>query len=187
MHARAKPIMIGRGSAETVDRTGLAKVALAQNRWNLRDDARCVHRANHDNAEGFDLAQWALQTDAADAIAQMAARFAKGEGSRADVVREQQDLLIRRHGEDERLLAAAGRADAKDADEARAAIADIDQKLNAIDDQLKMSSRTTPTSPIRSRFPSMPSRVCCAVTRHLSCLWMCRSSVSCQRRRWSGL
>ena len=67
----------------------------------------------------------------------MAARFAKGEGPLADLVREQQDLLIRRRGEDKRLLAAAGRADAKDADEARAAIADIDQKLDAIDDQLK--------------------------------------------------
>ena len=73
-----------------------------------------------------------------DAIAQMTARFGKGEGRLADLARKQQDLLVRRHGEDKRLLAAAGRADAKGADKARAAIADIDQNLDAIDDQLKL-------------------------------------------------
>jgi len=137
LRARARPIMIGRGGTEAVDRTGLAKVALTQNRRALRAYARAVYHADSSNiAEGFELAQWALQTEAADAIAQMAARFARGEGPLADQVREQQDLLISRRGEDKRLLTAAGRADAKGVEDARAAIASIDQKLDAIDTQL---------------------------------------------------
>ena len=63
-----------------------------------------MYRAGADSAaareEGFELAQWALQTGAADALAQMSVRFAKGEGPLADLVRERQDLLARRQGED---------------------------------------------------------------------------------------
>ena len=86
--------------------------------------------------EGFELAQWALQTGAADALAQMSVRFAKGAGPLAQLVRDRQDLIDRRQGEDKRLLAAVGAADAKAAEAIRASIAGLDSKLDAIDKRL---------------------------------------------------
>ena len=62
-------------------------------------------------AEGFELAQWALQTDAAEALAQMSARFAKGDGPLAGLVREREGLLARGRDEDKRMLEAVGRDD----------------------------------------------------------------------------
>ena len=80
-------------------------------------------------AEGFELAQWALQNDAADALSAMALRFAKGGQELAILVREQQDLLGAREAAYRSLDVAAGKADAKGAEAARAAIADIEAKL----------------------------------------------------------
>ena len=70
-------------------------------------------------AEGFELAQWALQNDAADALSAMAARFAKGGQELGKLVREQQDLLGAREAAYRSLDAAAGKADAKAAETAR--------------------------------------------------------------------
>jgi CHAT domain-containing protein len=42
--------------------------------------------------EGFEVAQWALQSSAGAAVQQMAARFDSGSGSLATLVRDQQDL-----------------------------------------------------------------------------------------------
>ena len=113
---------------------------MARSTWNLRAATRAVHRAGGDSAaareEGFELAQWALQTGAADALAQMSVRFAKGAGPLSAIVRERQDLIARRQAEDKRLLAAIGKADAKTTDALRAAIADIDAHLAAIDTRL---------------------------------------------------
>jgi CHAT domain-containing protein/tetratricopeptide (TPR) repeat protein len=136
---RAKPALISR-KTEAGDRTGIAKAALASNTWALRAHARAQHRASPDSAvareEGFELAQWALQTGAADALAQMSVRFAKGAGPLASLVRERQNLLSRRQGELRRLDAAAGRADAKAAEGARAALVGVDRQLDAIDARL---------------------------------------------------
>jgi CHAT domain-containing protein len=125
---------------ERGDRSGLARAALAQNTWALRAHARAMYRANADSAaareEGFELAQWALQTGAADALAQMSVRFAKGAGPLATLVRERQDLIARRQGEMRRLDAAAGRADSKAAEDARAAVTALDERLDAIDGRL---------------------------------------------------
>ena len=132
LHGRAKPIMTAaRGPGEGADRSDLSRAALAlRNTWALRAAARAVHRARGDSAEareeGFELAQWALQTGAADALTQMSVRFAKGAGPLAQVVRDRQDLIARRQGEDKRLLAAVGKADAKAADAIRAVIARLD-------------------------------------------------------------
>ncbi|MBO0766405.1 MAG: tetratricopeptide repeat protein, partial [Hyphomicrobiaceae bacterium] len=137
LHRRAKPTMTG---AQYKEGGSLAKAALTQNSGNLRAAARAVHRAGGDRAEaraeGFELAQWALQTGAADALVQMAVRFAKGDGPLAGLVRERQDLIVGRQGEDKRLLAAVGKADAKAAEAIRAAIAGLDGKLAAIDTRL---------------------------------------------------
>ena len=137
LYARAKPILVGRGGE--VD-AGLAKARLTQNSWSLRHYARATHRAAARSApareQGFELAQWALQTDAADALAQMSARFAKGQGPLVELVRERQDLVARRLGEDKRLLAAVGRSDAPVVEALRASIADLDKSLGRVDGQL---------------------------------------------------
>src|SRR5262249_17608352 len=80
--------------------------------------------------------QWALQTDAAEAVAQMSARFAKGEGALVDLVRERQNVVARRQSEDKLLLAAVGRADTPTAAALRAAIAELDHRLDGIDAEL---------------------------------------------------
>jgi CHAT domain-containing protein len=137
---RAKPILVARKSQTGGDRAGIAKAALARNRWVLRFYANAEHRAHAGDGgareESFALAQWALQTGAADALAQMSVRFAKGAGPLAAKIREQQDLLARRQGELRRLDVAAGRADAKAAEDARASVAALDKRLDAIDAQL---------------------------------------------------
>ena len=78
LHARAKPIM----TAARRERGQNGDGALAANTRELR--ATRVYRADFISAEareeGFELAQWALQTGAADALAQMSVRFAKGAG-----------------------------------------------------------------------------------------------------------
>ena len=133
LHRRAKPIMTGVYGKEG---DGLSKAMLTRNTMHLRASARAVHRSGGSSAaareEGFELAQWALQTGAADALAQMSVRFAKGAGPLAQLVRERQDLISRRQGEDSRLLAAVGAADAKAAGALRGSIDDINRKLNAI-------------------------------------------------------
>ena len=66
----------------------------------------------------------------------MSVRFAKGGGPLAGLVRERQDLIARRQGEDRRLLAAVGKADGKAAEAIRTAIAELDERLDAIDKRL---------------------------------------------------
>ena len=82
LYAEAKPIMTGAHGGGEPERGGLGKAVLAQNTGDLRAYARALYRAGASDAanraEGFELAQWALQNDAADALSAMAARFAKG-------------------------------------------------------------------------------------------------------------
>jgi hypothetical protein len=82
---RAKPILVGRGNANDGDRQGLGKALLVSNTWAFRAHARAIYRVGAETSasreEGFELAQWALQTSAAQALSQMSARLAKGAGS----------------------------------------------------------------------------------------------------------
>ena len=137
LHRRAKPTLIGRAAVEQSDRTEIAKAMLGGNAKVFRVHARAAYRADPDGAtareEGFEAAQWALQTRVGDALAQMSARFAKGSGPLAALVRERQDLIIRRWAEDKRLLEALGKADAKATEAVRAIVVDLDTKLDAID------------------------------------------------------
>jgi CHAT domain-containing protein/Tfp pilus assembly protein PilF len=140
LHRRAKPIMTAAHSrGEDVDRE-LTRAALVANKWALRASARAVYRASPDSPsareEAFELAQWALQTGAADALSQMSIRFAKGTGSLAALVRERQDLIARRQEETRRLDVAAGHANAKAAEDARTAIGALNIKLAGIDTKL---------------------------------------------------
>ena len=110
---RAKPILVGRGGADSDDRNSLGKALLASNTWALRAHARAIYRASAESddsrEEGFELAQWALQTSAAQALSQMSARLVKGAGPLAQLVRQRQDFVARREAEDKHLLAAVGR------------------------------------------------------------------------------
>jgi CHAT domain-containing protein/tetratricopeptide (TPR) repeat protein len=116
LHARAKPILTGQsGSAAAGDRPDLTKAMLQKHSGWLRLHAVAVNRAEPASAaaraEGFELAQWALQTDAAEALAQMSARFSKGDGLLANLVRERESLSSRLQSEDQQLMAAVGRND----------------------------------------------------------------------------
>ena len=133
LHRKAKPIIIGVHGGSETERGRLRKAVLAQNAGGLRAYARALYRAGASDAanrsESFELAQWALQNDAADALSAMAARFAKGGQELGKLVREQQDLLSAREAAYRGLDVAMGKADAKGADAARAAIAQIEARL----------------------------------------------------------
>jgi CHAT domain-containing protein len=140
LHRRAWPIMTAVSNrTENADR-GLTRAALAAHTWNLRASARAVHHAGPDTStaseEAFELAQWALQTGAAEALSQMSVRFARGAGPLATLVRERQNLVARHQAETRHLDVAAGRADAKGAEKARTAIAALDLNLASIDGRL---------------------------------------------------
>jgi CHAT domain-containing protein len=89
--------------------------------------------------ESFRVAQWALQTDAAEALRQMSTRFAGGQGELASLIREQQDLLRDRKAADARLFAAVGAANAQATAEGRAAYSKIKARLDAIASRLSKS------------------------------------------------
>ncbi len=126
------------GDVKAGDRRGVAKALLKQNAGPLRQYARALYRDNTASASerGFEAAEWAQQTDAADALAQMSARFAKGDGPLVDLIRGRQNLLARRQAEDKRLLAIAGQGNEAAADALRKSIADIDHSLDALDAKL---------------------------------------------------
>ena len=131
---KAKPIMTAYRGGSEPERGGLlGKAVLAQNKSNLTAYARALYRGGAEvaanRAEGFELAQWALQNEAADALSAMATRFAKGGQELGKLVREEQDLLWSSKAAYRSLDAAAGKADAKAAEAARAAITQIEAKL----------------------------------------------------------
>jgi tetratricopeptide (TPR) repeat protein/CHAT domain-containing protein len=140
--ARATPIWIGRSGGHTdPEQDDLTKGMLREHTNVLRFHALALNRAEADNAakraRGFEVAQWALQSEAAEALAQMSARLAKGEGPLVDLARRRQDLVASRHNEDKRLLAAVGQADAGAVQALRASIASVETDLAAIDAELK--------------------------------------------------
>ena len=142
---RAKPILIGHVDVDGGDRNGLGKALLASNALAFRIYARAIYRAgvesNASREEGFEVAQWALQTSAAQALSQMSARSAKGVGPLAQLVRDRQDMIARRDAEDKRLLAALGRGDAPATEISRRTVAMADSALDGIDARLSNEFR----------------------------------------------
>jgi CHAT domain-containing protein/tetratricopeptide (TPR) repeat protein len=61
--------------------------------------------------EGFGAAQWALSSDTADSLAQMAARGAKGDPALGSLVRERQDLIGEWQARDRALIASVSSAE----------------------------------------------------------------------------
>ena len=133
LHKRAFPIMIGAQEKSRSHRNSEQKAILAQHSGALRAYARELYRAGASDAtyraEGFEAAQWALQNKAADALSAMAARFATGGRELGKLVREEQDLLNTREVAYRSLDAAAGKGDARAAEIAHTAIAQIEARL----------------------------------------------------------
>jgi CHAT domain-containing protein len=90
--------------------------------------------------EAAEMAQWAVQSSAADAVSQMAVRFASGVGPLAALARERQDLAAAWRERNKALIAALsntkGEQDRAGADAIRKQIGDIEAKLTAIDARL---------------------------------------------------
>ena len=88
----------------------------------------------------FEAAQWALSSKAANSLAQMAARQAKGDGALAGIVRERQDLVGEWQARDKLLVAAIAQSpDQRNAiseQTLRDRIAKIDVRIAEIDKTL---------------------------------------------------
>ncbi len=92
-------------------------------------------------AEAFEMAQWASQSSAAAAVAQLGLRFAAGSDALAMVVRENQDLLAAWNNKDKALTAAlsqlAGKRDSAAIDGLRKEIAGTESRLAALSAQIQ--------------------------------------------------
>jgi len=156
---RAMPILTGHGqetaantpatehSEEAGEESGEEQDAAAPTRDQLADRtnlfrlyAHVLYRAGTDNertrSQAFEVAQWAIHSDAADALAQMSLRFASGAGQLGELVRERQDLTARRRADDNRLLAAIAGDSASVAQQLRTSLAMLDVQLDRIDARL---------------------------------------------------
>jgi CHAT domain-containing protein/tetratricopeptide (TPR) repeat protein len=90
--------------------------------------------------EGYVAAQRALDTNAALALSQLAARHATGEGAMAGLLRERQDLLQELEGRDKLLIAAVAKApdqrDQAGEDRLKSRIEEIGGRIDEIDRSL---------------------------------------------------
>ncbi len=86
--------------------------------------------------EGFEMGQWSARSEAAASLAQMSARFAKGQGALVDVVRQRQDIDRQLQISDQRLSAALGSGDKEAADASRSEAAKLGAQLVALNDRL---------------------------------------------------
>ena len=102
----------------------------------MHDNARRIRSrpaASELLVETFEMAQ---QTEAADALAQMSARFAAGSSAFSAAVRKWQDLVRRRQAADERLSIAAAQADTVAEEAACKDTSSLDGRLDALDRRL---------------------------------------------------
>jgi tetratricopeptide (TPR) repeat protein len=143
VYERAKPVMVGRHYESSSDRAGLAREVVIRNTYNLLTFARAVYRAGAAAAaareRGFELAQWAQQSSAADALSKMAPRISKGSDPLANLVRERQDLIAQRQHELRRRHEALSHTLATDFREWKheyALATEIDKSIGAIDKKL---------------------------------------------------
>jgi CHAT domain-containing protein/Tfp pilus assembly protein PilF len=87
-------------------------------------------------SESFKVGQWALQSEASDAVAQMSARFATSGGGLGNVVRQRQDLVDQHHAMEGRLRAATANADATAANGVRQSMTALEARLRALDQRV---------------------------------------------------
>ena len=116
---------------------GLVKAAYRLAADGAEPDATVAH-------DMFQIVQWALSSEAARSLAQMAVRGAKGDAKLAALVRERQDLVLEWQKRDE-LRSAALAQDARDRkikvefEKNLAQLAAIDRRIAEIDGQLSAS------------------------------------------------
>ncbi len=100
-----------------------------------------VVRETDAGREAFEIAQWAGQSSAAAAVAQMGVRFAAGNDALAALVRENQDLSTAWSDKDKALIAArslpANRQNRAAIDQLQKDLANIETRLAAITAQLQ--------------------------------------------------
>jgi tetratricopeptide (TPR) repeat protein/CHAT domain-containing protein len=138
---RATRAFVQRSAREGSVRTGAVSEIEAGSAY-FRLQVLAAHRAGGEPAlreESFEMAQWAERTAAASALAQTAARQAKGEGDLARLVRERQDLAQAWQAIDALLVAALGRGNTALVDNARKQAAEVDKRLSLLDAKLKQS------------------------------------------------
>jgi CHAT domain-containing protein/tetratricopeptide (TPR) repeat protein len=127
--------------------TGKRKSETAQLGWHFRALVMATHSLASQqrddmglHREMFQTAQWALSSEAAESLAQMAARGAKGDPKLAALARERQDLVAEWQQRDQLRSAALAQApgDRRAAAEAEniARLAAIDDRIATIDKRL---------------------------------------------------
>ncbi|MGH6834344.1 MAG: tetratricopeptide repeat protein [Methylocella sp.] len=94
-----------------------------------------LYPASEMGREGFEIAQWAVQSSAGLAVQQMALRFASGNSAVAALVRENQDLAAAWRGQDKALVAALSKPEAQqdrgEKDRLRGQLGETEAKLAA--------------------------------------------------------
>jgi CHAT domain-containing protein len=92
-------------------------------------------------AETFEAAQWAVRSQAASALSQLAARFAKDDGGLASLVRQRQDLSAAYQAAELKLIEAAAARPSPEGQAAEAALvvarSDAGARMKEIDRQLE--------------------------------------------------
>jgi CHAT domain-containing protein/tetratricopeptide (TPR) repeat protein len=128
--------------------TGKQQNRTEKNSWQFRGLIRAMRQLSDDRAdaastnETFEAAQWAVGSEAAQSLAEMAARGARGDAKLAGIVRERQDLVTEWQKRDGLRNAALGEApdrrDAKAYDKNLAKLAELDERIAAIDGTLSV-------------------------------------------------
>lgn len=131
-----------RGMTDPPSLTGEAKSEAERSNWYFWGLIKASHRlAAEGNPERielaqqmFETAQWAKNSEAAQSLAQMAARTAKGDGALARLVRERQDLVGEWQAKDKQIIAVESKtSDKRDPNAEKA----VEQRLAAIDARVK--------------------------------------------------
>ena len=131
---------------------GLMKGEAQRNSWSFKGLVKVTHRlASEDRSRGnqpdgmFETAQWALDSEAASSLAQMALRSASGSPALSALVRERQDLVAEWQAKDKQLIAAKSAPPARRNAEAEQSLSSrlsaIDTRLGAIDARLTKDFR----------------------------------------------
>jgi CHAT domain-containing protein/tetratricopeptide (TPR) repeat protein len=137
---RALPTLTGRtGDVKIGSRLGLRKAVLKGRAKPLHYLASALYHADPRGShldESLQAAQWARQSEAGDALAQMSARLAKAEGPLAELVRNRETLVAERETQDKLLLKAIGRSERKGIDQYRRRMTEIDASLDKVEAEL---------------------------------------------------
>lgn len=123
-----------------------SKSQLRRHNWYFEGLVKTTYRIARERSNGaqaamemFEIAQWAVGSEAATSLAQMAARSAGGFAQLAPIVRERQDLVAEWHAKHKQLITAWGEPPASRSLARETSLAErlaaIDKRIVAIDNQ----------------------------------------------------